>query len=148
MTLNQPFSAATEVARRVWALNPGDTSVPEEAAAAVDRVCAQLRAGLGRWVGFEGYRALLVRALERVRAEHPALNNLSCVGGDEPEIVAAVQAHGAAAVTAGVVALVVTMIELLGRVVGEEMAAELVKQAAMVSPRRGSNNEISGGGDG
>jgi hypothetical protein len=144
----QGSAAATEVARRVWTRDAGDLSAPEEATAAVERVCAQLQVGLARWVGSEGYRALLARVLERVRVEHPALNDLSCMGGDQPEIAAAVRAHGAAAVAAGVVALVVTMIELLGRVVGEEMAAELVRQAGTAGPRRSSNVEIRGERDG
>jgi hypothetical protein len=143
--MTQRSAAATEVARGVWALDAG---VPEEAPASVDRVCAQLRAGLGRWVGSEGYRVLLARALERVRVEHPALNNLSCMGGDEAEIAAAVRAHGAAAVAAGVVALLVSMIELLGRIVGEEMATELVKNAGTASLRRASNTGTEGGQDG
>lgn len=141
----QRSAAATEVARRVWAPEAGGL---EEAAAAADRVCAQLRAGLVRWVGPEGYRALLDRALERVRAEHPALNNVSCMGGDEAEMAAAVQTHGAAEVAAGVVALVVTIIDSLGRVVGEEMAAELVRQAGTASPRRASNTGTGGRRDG
>lgn len=145
MTPKSP--AATEVARRVWASDAADVSAPEEATAAADRVCAQLRTGLARWVGSDGYRVLLDRALERVRVEHPALNNVSCVGGNEPEMVAAVQAHGAAGVAAGIMTLVVTMIELLGRIVGEEMAAELVKQAGTASPRRAEPG-IGGGLDG
>lgn len=141
-------AAATEVARRVWAPDAGVVRAPEKAAVAVDRVCTQLRVGLGRWVGAEGYRALLSRALERARAEHPALKNLSCMGGDKPEIAAAVEAHGADAVAAGVVALVVAMIELLARVVGEETAAELVNQAGTVGPRRTRTPGPEEGGDG
>lgn len=144
-----PRSATvTEVVRGLWASDAVNVGTPEEATAAADRVCAQLRAGLARWVGTEGYRALLNRALEQVRVEHPALNSLSCMGGDEQEIAAAVRAHGAAEVAAGIVALVATVIDLLGRIVGEEMAVELVKQTGAASPRRASNIETGGGRDG
>ena len=132
----QASAAATEVARRHWARAGGDTSTPEEVAATAERTCTQLQAGLARWVGTEGYRALLHRALLLARAEHPALGSLTCHGGDQPLTTAAVRAHSAAEVTAGIVALVVTLIDLLSRVVGEEMAVQLVNQAMATSPRR------------
>jgi hypothetical protein len=144
----QRSATATEAARGLWGRDAEDASAPEEATAAAARVCAQLRAGLARWVGSEGYRALLTRALDRVRMEHPALNNLSCEGGNEQEIAAAVRAHGAAKVAAGIMALVATVIDLLGRIVGEEMAAELVKQAGTASTRGAPNIETGGGRDG
>ena len=130
----QGSPAATEVARRHWARAAGDTNTLEEVAAAATRTCTQLQAGLARWVGTEGYRALIDQALLLARATHPALGSLSCHGGDEPVITAAVRAHSAAEVTAGIVALVVTLIDLLSRIVGEEMAVELVNQAVAQLP--------------
>ncbi len=140
----QASAAATEVARRHWARAAGDTSTPEEVAATAERTCTQLQAGLARWVGTEGYRALIDRALLLARAEHPALGSLSCHGGDEPVTTAAVRAHSADEVTAGMVVLVATLIDLLSRIVGEEMAVELVNQAVAASPRRASNTGTEG----
>jgi hypothetical protein len=109
----------------------GDAKSPEQVAAGVERTCIQLRAGLGRWIGAMGYRALLDRALTQARAEHPALAGLSCHGGDEEVITAAVETHGAAEVAAGMVALVAGLVELLGRIIGEEMALRLVEQTGV-----------------
>ena len=140
----QGSPAATEAARRHWARAVGDTSTPEEVAAAAERTCTQLRAGLSRWVGTEGYRALIDRALLLARAEHPALGSLSCHGGDEPATTAAVRAHNAAEVATGMVALVATLIDLLSRIVGEEMAVELVNQAVTRAPvARASSNQAA-----
>ena len=140
----QGSPAATEVARRHWARAAGDTDTLEEVAAAATRTCTQLQAGLARWVGTEGYRALIDRALLLARAEHPALGSLSCHGGDQPLTTAAVRAHSAAEVTAGIVALVVTLIDLLSRIVGEEMAVELVNQAVTRAPvARASSNQAA-----
>ena len=136
--MTQRSATATEVARGLWTRNPSDG--PEQAAAAAHEVCVRLRTGLVRWVGSEGYRALLHRSLEQARVESPALKLLSCNGSDEQEIAAAVQARGAAEVTAGVVTLVATLIDLLGRLIGEELAVELVKQAVREDPRRVSNS--------
>jgi hypothetical protein len=81
-----------------------------------------------------GYRALLDRALVLARAEHPALRSLSC-GGSEPVTTADVRSEGAAEVAAGMVALVAALVELLGRIIGEEMAVSLVEQTGIDSPR-------------
>jgi hypothetical protein len=111
-----------------WERAVDDTSTLEDVAATAERTCTQLQSGLTRWVGTEGSRALIDRALLLARAEHPALGSLSC-HGDPPLTTAAVRAHSAAEVTAGMVVLVATLIDLLSRIVGEEMAVELVNQA-------------------
>ena len=133
--MTQKPAAATKAARLLWERVASDTESPEEVAAAVERTCIQLRAGLGRWIGAMGYRALLDRALVLVRAEHPALGSLSCHGGDEQMIAAAVRTHGAAEVAAGMVALVAGLVELLGRIIGEEMALRLVEQTGVQTDR-------------
>ena len=146
--MRQRSATVTEAARDFWARDTVDVSAPEEVIAAAERICVQLQAGLVRWVGTEGYRVLLLRVLELVRPEHPVLSRLSCTGSDEQEIAAAVRAHGAAEVTAGMVALVATLIDLLSRTVGEEMAVELVNQAVAASPHRASNTRTKGARDG
>ena len=140
----QVSPAATEVARRHWACAAGDTGTVEEVAATAERTCTQLQAGLARWVGTEGYRALLHRALLLARAEHPALGGLSCHGGDRPETTVAARAHSAAEVATGMVALVAALVELLGRIVGEEMAVELVNQAVGSAPVARGNAKPGG----
>ncbi len=144
----QRSATVTEVARGLWERDAVDVGAPEEVIAAAERICVQLQAGLVRWVGTDGYRVLMHRVLELTRAEHPALSRLSCNGSDEQEIAAAVRAHGPAEVTAGMTALVATLMDLLGRIVGEEMAVELVNQAVAASPRRASNTGTAGGRDG
>jgi hypothetical protein len=126
--MTERSTAASEVARLLWSRNARDNSSSEEVVAAAERTCIQLRAGLGRWIGAMGYRALLDRALVLARAEHPALASLSCHGGDEQMIAAAVRSYGAAEVAAGMMALVSRLVELLGRIIGEEMALRLVEQ--------------------
>lgn len=140
--------AATDAARRLWAQAAGATSGPEEVSAAVERTCSHLRVELGRWIGVEGHRMLLYRALDLTRAEHPALDGLSCLGGDGTQTMAAVRVHGAAQVAGGMVALVTTLIELLGRIIGEDMAMHLVEQNIIPSPRGHVSTESKGGRDG
>jgi len=50
-------------------------------------------------------------------------------------ITAAVRTHGAADVAAGMVALVAGLVELLGRIIGEDMALRLVEQTGVQTHR-------------
>jgi hypothetical protein len=145
--MTQRSAAVTEVARHLWERAVDDSGAPEDVAVGVTRMCTELRVGLTRWVGAMGYRALIDQALLLARAEHPALGSLSCHGGDEPVTTAAVRVHSAAEMTAGMVVLVATLIGLLSRIVGEEMAVELVNQAVAASPRRASNTWTEVGRD-
>jgi len=104
---------------------------------------------LGRWIGAQGYRALLDRALRATRAEHPALGSLHCLNGDEPVSSIALRPHGADEVSAGMVALLAVLTDLLGKIIGVAMAGRLVEQAGMLSSPRGVvNAEPRGGRDG
>jgi hypothetical protein len=55
-----------------------------------------------------------------------------------------VQSHGAKAVVDGLVALLAALIELLGRIIGDEMARRLVEQAGHPGARAGSRTETTG----
>jgi hypothetical protein len=140
--------AASEVARRLWERAADGASAPEQLATAADRMCTELRVGLGRWIGTEGYQALVDRALVQTRKQHPALDGFSCLGGDEPGTAAAVGKHGTSQVAEGLVATVAAVIELLGRIIGAEMAVRLVEQIAVPGPRGVVSNKTEGGRDG
>ena len=73
---------------------------------------------------------LLTRAVAEAREEHPLLKDIR-VGQDDPVldgVEGAVEAHGAPAVTAALESVLVTLLSLLGRLVGDDMAARLVEQ--------------------
>jgi len=127
---------AIDLARRlcsIGGINPAGST--EDFAAAAGGLCARLRLGLGHWVGIEGYRALFGRAIWAVQADHPALIGLASLGGDErATMTSAVALHGAAAVAAGLLALVAELTQVLGRIIGEDMAVQLVGQVGVVHP--------------
>lgn len=141
-------ASAADTARRLWERGGGSATSPEEVGAAAQRVCDELRDGLSRWVGAEGYRALLDRALVLSVTEHPVLNSISCHDGDVLAAVAAARTHGAAQLATGIVTLVSTLTELLGRIVGEEIAMQLVERAGTPSPAAGSMTESQRGRNG
>jgi hypothetical protein len=128
-------SLARSAAERLWARAASDTTVPEGVVAAAELLCARLRTELGRWVGADAYRVLLDRALGLARMEHPALPDLSCLGDDEAATTNVVETHGTAEVRDAMLTLLTALIELLGRVIGDEMAVHLVEQID-VAPNR------------
>jgi hypothetical protein len=104
-------------------------------AVAAERVGAALCTGLTRWIGSEGYHGLLLRALDEVRAGHPWMARLRCEGGRLNGLAAATGGQSAAAVRAGMLALIIALAGVLGRITGEEMAIRLMEQAwAMGEP--------------
>ena len=132
-------SSATEAARHLWTRYAGGKTSAEEFATAADQLFSQLEAGLARWVGAEGSRVLRGRALKLAQAQHRALRDFSDGGWDVPVVVSAVKAHGAPDVAAGFIAVIATLIDLLGRIIGQEMAVRLVEQTGAPGPRGQSN---------
>jgi hypothetical protein len=113
----------------------GDARTPEEVATGADRLWEELSARLGRWIGASGYNTLLSRALGIARSEHACLGNLACVGGEAALITTTARTHGAGEVADSIVTVATVLIDLLGRIVGEDMAIHLVNQVAAPSPR-------------
>jgi hypothetical protein len=140
--------AAVRAARRLWANALGERAAANRIPAAADQMFKRLRIELGRWIGSHGYQLLLERSLREAEAEHRALTGLACLGEDCPALGDAVRTHGPGDVGAGLVTLVTVLIDLLGRIVGEEMAIRLVEQSGKPSPRGAAGPVAEGGRDG
>jgi hypothetical protein len=140
-------AAARELAIRLLT-REGSGPSHSNAADAPDRVCAGVSDELSRWIGRDGCRALFARALTTAQASghHPALDSVrvsagsvSCLDG----LAEAVARCGPDAAVAGTTAILSELIELLGRLIGEDMALSLLAHSASgprgthVSPRRG-----------
>lgn len=136
-----PSPAATAVARRLLARAAAPASDGSETSGAShdpldDRVAvavlalARVAEILARWFGPHGYHALLTRALAQARAAHPALAAVRICAPLTPlldGLPEAAQAHGASVVTAGVAAVIAGVVDLLGRVIGDDMARHLLE---------------------
>jgi hypothetical protein len=142
--MTQRSAAATEASRQFWAHVGLAVDTPEEMAAAAEQGCARLRTVLTRWIGADGYRALINRALEQARAEHPAIAGLQCQAGEVQGVAAAVGGHSAAEVREGFLELVALLVDLLSRLIGEEMATGLVEQAWARGARPAESNAADG----
>ena len=142
---------STEAAHRLWECCGAEADSAEGVAAAANRVLTELETGLVRWVGAEGFRVLRVRAVKLAQAEHPAIGNLLDGAGNLRTTAAgtgtgrAVRGHGAPAVAAGMICLIACLVDLLGRIIGEELAVRLVEQT--VTPKAGGASGVRVQGD-
>lgn len=130
-TASSPTSL--QVARRVLARESATRSKaePKAVGAALQRTCLRVSENLRDVMGEDGSNALLARALARTEGDHPALKNAyhRQHGGIQLDgVVASVEAHGVAAVTAAIEALLAALVDILGRLIGEDMAIRLIDQ--------------------
>lgn len=123
------------VAQRLLARGRAPGAAAAEASdpvAATDEVCRQLAHELSRWFGPFGYHALLSRALAQARGGHPALDNVQIRSAADPSLEGlanSIERHGTDATTEGIVAMLMAFIDLLSRLIGEDMALKLIDQS-------------------
>jgi hypothetical protein len=124
---------------------PGKERSPKIEGAALQRMISRVFESLRDSMGVDGCNALLVRALARTEAEHPALKNIARLNENSIHldgVVASVDLHGVAAVTKALEALLAALIDALGRLIGEDMAIRLIDPDAPPS-RSGDGAEAS-----
>ncbi len=110
------------------------------AAVAFDR----LYQDLARWVGFDGCHALFTRALAQARDEHPLLDTIQLHARSSPYLVGVTETvaqYGAATTAEGLEAILVILIELLGRLIGDEMTTNLIERGLAESADEDANGE-------
>jgi hypothetical protein len=127
-------SRAHRVAERIWERAAAGAIPAGDVDATVEQVLTIVEAGLRRWIGAEGYAGLLSRAAMETLPTAPALAGISDVVTEPLEGVGQttftpVQTQQA------VVALLVTMIRLLGTIIGEDMAIRLIELSGTPSTR-------------
>ena len=138
-SVTRTHATAGNVARRLWThaasakaeAQPYAQAYDADGAAAV-RLLHDVEVALSRWIGAEGYRALLLNAARETLPAHPALSTVLTIDGFRP----ATPQSGPSATDAlgrGMVALLEVLMTLLGRIVGEELAERLVEQAGAPS---------------
>ncbi|HUF25415.1 MAG TPA: hypothetical protein VMM18_00435 [Gemmatimonadaceae bacterium] len=135
------------MARRLLGREAEAAGAPDALAASATRACERVLENLSRWVGIDGADALFARALKHARTNHPVLGVVRfgprseiCLEGIEESA----RTHGAAAAAEGVAGIFTALIELLGRLVGEDLATHLVQQSV---PDRPTHESQSTGGE-
>ena len=126
------------MARRLIKSHRSERTEGQTAARAAATAGDQLYRELSRWVGPDGCHALFTRALAQARAEYPALGQIQLHARSDPYIdgvAETIMAHGDPATAVGLEAMLVHLIELLGRLIGDDMATKLIERSVAASER-------------
>ncbi len=105
--------------------------VPAAATATLE-TSERLYRELSRWVGTAGCHALFTRALADAQTSHPLLIGLRVQSQTQPYFNGSaeiIDAHGPAATAEALEAMLVTLVEILGRLIGDDMAMKLILQS-------------------
>ena len=108
----------------------GEPATSDTVAAGAARACEQLCAHLARIVGETGIRALFDRSLIASRCEFPWLPSVErgAFEGRWSQLAAALAGHPPAAALEAAESVVATLVELLGRLVGDELTLRLLQE--------------------
>ncbi|HLA14016.1 MAG TPA: hypothetical protein VJZ25_03250, partial [Gemmatimonadaceae bacterium] len=101
--------------------------------------CGHVYHALSRWVGRDGCHALFTRALAQGRADHPTLDHIRLQARAEPYvdgIAETITAHGDAVAAEALETVLARLVELLGRLIGDDMAMKLIERS-IDEPDRG-----------
>jgi hypothetical protein len=134
-------SAAIRLLARGRAAAEAQEGSPDPLAIA-EMVGRQLASTLSRWFGPYGYHALLSRALAVALPTHPALGAVRVHSPTDPILVGLAEAatiHGTEATLEGVTTVLAAIAELLGRLIGDDLAMNLMEQAVPDVTSGGAN---------
>lgn len=105
---------------------------------AAEHAGEELYQALSRWIGTEGCHALFARSCAEARGAHPSLDALHFKARATPYIEGvqeSVDEYGETATAEALESMIVGLIELLGRIIGVDMAANLIERGLGDSSR-------------
>lgn len=130
--------APAEIARRLIGSQQTASSSASTPARVAAAACDHLYRELSRWVGPDGCHALFTRALAEARSQYPALAEVQLHARSEPYtegVAEAIMAHGDPATADGLEALLTRLIEILGRLIGDDMSTILIERSLAATAR-------------
>jgi hypothetical protein len=133
-----PQSPARQIARRLIDSRQSHRKATDSDARAAAAACDDLYGELSRWVGRDGSHALFTRALAQARLDYATLDRIKLRPQLEPYldgVAESIMSSGDAAVAEALQAMLVHLVELLGRLIGDDMAAKLIERSIAASDR-------------
>jgi hypothetical protein len=114
----------------------GDANMTRSSTAA--RAGEELYQALSRWIGSDGCHALFGRACAQAQLDHPALSAVHLRARATPYfegVAESVGQYGETATADAIESMLAAMIELLGRLIGVDMATSLIERSLGESAR-------------
>jgi len=137
-SLSRAEPRTRQIALRLIESRRSERSGDDTAARAAAAACNHLYRELSRWVGPDGCHALFTRALAQARSEYPGLEQIQLRARSEPYIdgiAEIIMAHGDGATARAIESMLVRLVELLGRLIGDDMAMKLIERSLAASER-------------
>jgi len=131
-------SPARKLARRLIDARRSGRSESETPARAAAAAADGLFRELSRWVGLDGCYALFSRSLSEARADFPALAQIEIRARSQPHVDAVaetIMARGDPATAEALEFMIERLVELLGRLIGDDMATKLIERSLPSSER-------------
>ena len=131
-----PQSGSRTLARRLVDSHRSASAGGDTDARAAAAACNDLYNELSRWVGSDGCHALFTRALAQAQTEHPALGQIKLRARSEPYIdglAETIMAYGDDATAEALKSMLVRLVELLGRLIGDDMGMKLIERSLTAS---------------
>ncbi|HET7372459.1 MAG TPA: hypothetical protein VFJ20_03715 [Gemmatimonadaceae bacterium] len=133
---------SSELARRILAHDARTVGngTPEAAASVLQQACTRVTDVLRESMGDAGCTALLARAFAHTERAYPPLKDLRRPGDNGVRldgIAASADKHGIEDVTAAIEALITAVIDILTRLIGEDMTIQLFDYDKYEPPTRG-----------
>lgn len=135
---------ARQLARRLIDRGRAEGAASADSAGTAVAAFDRLYQALSRWVGLDGCHALFTRALAQARAEHPLLGSIQLHARSTPYldgVAETIKQHGARETADALESMLVILIELLGRLIGDEMARNLIERGLAESTGDDANRE-------
>ncbi len=140
--LPQGQSPNRQLARRLIEARRSERSEGDSVARAAASASDRLYRELSRWVGLDGCYALFSRALAHAGTELPALGQIQIRARAQPHIdgvAETIMARGDSATAEALESMLAGLAELLGRLIGEDMAMKLIERS-LAAPEPGSSD--------
>jgi hypothetical protein len=122
---------AQQLAHRLVELEQTASGLKTSRAQSAALAGQKLYQSLSRWIGSDGCHALFFRAREEARSDWPALEPLYLRVRSEPYVegvAQSVEAFGETATADAIESMLADVIELLGRLIGVDMATNLIER--------------------
>lgn len=129
---------AREIARRLINSRHPERKGADSRARAAAAACDDLYRDLSRWVGSDGCHALFTRALAQAQLEYATLDRVQLRPGSEPYIdgvAETIMGLGDAATAEALESMLVHLVELLGRLIGDDIATKLIERSLAAADR-------------
>ncbi len=129
---------ARQIARRLIESRQPEGKGADSRSRAAALACEDLYRDLSRWVGPDGCDALFARALAQTRLEYATLDQIKLRPRSKPYldgVAETIMARGDAAIAEALESMLVHLIELLGRLIGDDMATKLIERS-LAAPER------------